>query len=182
MKYLKSILIVVIIEFQRLLDHTWRLITGTPMLKRSMITPQVFLGGQYSDLGLKKLHELGITAIVNMRTSPVPSFPFIKSFKTLHLPTPDLHAPTIDHLLTGIEFIKKEIEQNGKVYIHCRLGEGRGPTMTIAYLMNTGLTFQDAHALVKSVRTFIRLTKAQKMLLIDFEKVLNGHKGPVGAL
>lgn len=176
MKYIRSISMLLVIELNRVVDHTWRMFTGAPTVKRSMITPHVFLGGQYSSVGLKRLQELGITAIVNMRTTPIPTFPFIITFKTLHLPTPDLHAPKIEALLEGIQFIKDEVAQDGKVYIHCRLGEGRGPTMTIAYLISTGLTFNDAHTLVKSIRIFIRLTRPQREVLEQLEKLLIDHK------
>ncbi|MBA3551153.1 dual specificity protein phosphatase family protein, partial [Patescibacteria group bacterium] len=57
----------------------------------------------------------------------------------------------------------------GKVYIHCRFGEGRGPTMAIAYLISTGLTLEHAIELVKKVRIFIRPTVVQIEQLKKFE-------------
>lgn len=170
MKYLRSLILLIDIHFQRLLDHSWRLITGAPTVKRSMITPHIYLGGQYYHLGLKKLRQLGITAIVNMRTSPIPQSVDKNYFDTLHIPTPDLHAPPLEKLKEGISFIHKQISHGGKVYIHCRLGEGRGPTMTIAYLMSAGLTYEDAYKAVKTVRTFIQLTPHQVSVLKQLEK------------
>ncbi|HEX8018609.1 protein-tyrosine phosphatase family protein [Mucilaginibacter sp.] len=55
--------------------------------------------------------------------------------------------------------------EGGTVYIHCRQGSGRGPTMAIAYLISTGLTYEDAFSLVKKVRTFINLCPGQLVRL-----------------
>lgn len=94
----------------------------------------------------------------------------------LHLPTPDLTAPRMDDLLKGITFIKNEIDNGGKVYIHCRAGEGRGPTMAIAYLMSTGMLFEDALHSIKKVRTFIRPTLPQIEQLKKLERILHEEK------
>jgi hypothetical protein len=154
---------------QRWTDHLWRRVTGLPLARRSLITPQLYVGGQYSKRSVDDLERLGVTGIVNMRMHSVH-----KDIKGLHmricnLPTPDLHAPTQENLQKGIEFIKKEIAKGGKVYIHCRQGEGRGPTMAIAYLISTGLTYDDAFSLVQRVRTFIRPTRSQIETLRIFE-------------
>lgn len=159
-------------DFQRYTDHTWRRYTGMPRLVRSEITPNLYLGGQYYYKGVSKLQRIGITAIVNMRLSPSHQFKGMEKITMLHLPTPDLTAPTIEHLEKGIQFIQKEINKCGKVYIHCHAGEGRGPTMVIAYLMSTGMLYEDAYSLVKKVRTFIRLTPPQINQLKKLETIL----------
>ena len=51
-----------------------------------------------------------------------------------------------------------------------RQGLGRGPTMTIAYLLKTGLTFRDAFDLVKKVRTFINPRPGQIARLKELEQ------------
>jgi dual specificity MAP kinase phosphatase len=122
---------------------------------------------------LETFEEWGVTAIVNMRTHSIH-----KDFKTvplkiLHLPTPDYYAPTQKQLEKGVKFIQNEVDEGGKVYIHCRQGEGRGPTMAIAYLISTGLTLEHAIQLVKKVRTFIHPTKDQLKALRNFEKIFD---------
>jgi protein-tyrosine phosphatase len=79
----------------------------------------------------------------------------------LHLPTVDNHAPTLEHLHRGIEFIGDELERGGQVYIHCWEGVGRGPTMLAAYLVSTGLKPSEAWAKIRAVRPFIRPTLPQ---------------------
>jgi len=167
---IKSIITLIIIFIQKIWDNVYRLFNGIPTLKRSQITANLFLGSQYSLVGLQKLKALGITAIINMRMNPVYTESQYESFIYLHLPTLDNTPPPLDILIKGADFADREIKKGGKVYIHCRQGLGRGPTMTIAYLISTGLTFDDAFALVKKVRTFINPRPGQIERLKELEK------------
>jgi protein-tyrosine phosphatase len=169
MQKLKDVYLTTILHLQRVIDHTYRRLTGLPMAKRSMITPNLYLGGQYGLYVTKKFEKLGITAVVNMRMSPNDQYRF-PGLLYLHLPTLDQHAPTLTQLHEGVKFITQVTKNDGKVYIHCRHGEGRGPTMAIAYLMSTGLSFEEAFTFVKKVRTFIMPTYAQTERLKEFEK------------
>ena len=168
MKKLYSLYLYCLIQIQRNMDHIWRHLTGFPMLKRSAITPNLYLGGQYKINSVTILKRLGITAIVSMRMREVPYRDMLTDFHLLHLPTPDRHAPTMADLKKGVFFIEKEIKNNGKVYIHCRAGEGRGPTMVIAYLLYSGMLYDDAVALIKKARTFIDPTPPQVERLKEF--------------
>jgi len=151
----KSIVRTIIVFTQKLLDNIHRVLFGIPMLSRSQITADLFLGSQYNLIGLQKLKALGITAIINMRIHSVYSEAQHVGIKYLHLPTYDNTPPKKEDLKNGAEFADTEIKSGGKVYIHCRQGLGRGPTMTIAYLIKTGMTLEDAIKLVKQVRPFI---------------------------
>ena len=167
---IKSLVTLVIIFIQKIYDNTYRFFTGIPTLKRSQITADLFLGSQYSLLGLNKLKLLGITAVINMRMHSVYKEAQYEGFKYLHLPTEDNTPPLIEVLIKGADFADAEIKNGGKVYIHCRQGLGRGPTMTIAYLLKTGLTFEDAFDLVKKVRTFINPRPSQIARLKELEQ------------
>lgn len=161
MRFFSSFILFFVTSIARYTDHIYRTLIGLPQMARSEITPQLYLGGQYSKRGYKKMQDIGITAIVNMRETPAPIYQDLPSLHILHLPTKDMNQPTIQDLLKGIQFIQKELDHGGKVYIHCRLGEGRGPTMMIAYLMSRGMTPEDALKLVKDVRPFVRPTAVQ---------------------
>lgn len=152
---IKSWWLVIYIFIQKMLDILHRYIYGLPNIKKSQITAHLYLGSQYNLIGLKKLKALGVTAIVNMREHRVYSQAKYAHIKYLHLPTVDNTPPTMDILLKGATFIENEINSGGTVYVHCRQGLGRGPTMAIAYLIKAGATFQHAFNLVKSVRPFI---------------------------
>jgi dual specificity MAP kinase phosphatase len=173
---IKSIARVVVILSQMFRDNLHRYIYGIPNLKRCQITADLFLGSQYTKAGLKKLKELGITAIVNMRIHNVYVKARYEGIKYLHLPTVDNTAPALDDLRKGAIFIENEIKNKGKVYVHCRQGLGRGPTMALAYLIKTGLTFNDAFALVRRVRTFINPRAEQISRLKELEAYYRAHE------
>lgn len=156
--------------FHRIVDTSHRLILGYPTVKRSQITENIFLGGQYNRRGLRKLKEMGISAIVNMQIKPA------LDCQTNHTTIHYLHLPTIDNtpsrlkdLVTGTEFIEQELAQGGKVYIHCRQGIGRAPSMLIAYLLKNGSTYEEAYWFVKKVRVFISLKTNQVARLKELE-------------
>lgn len=157
------------IEASRAIDHTFRRITGKPRASKSLITPQIFLGGQYKQSGLKTLQAWGVTAVVSMRMTQPQEYIDSNWLSVLHLPTPDQTAPSLEQLAQGVAFIKKHIDAGGKAYIHCHHGEGRGPTMTAAYLISTGMTLDDALTEICKVRNFIRPTESQIARLREFE-------------
>jgi len=173
---IKSRITVIGLFFQYVSDNIYRVFAGMPRLRRCQITADVFLGSQYNLLGLRKLKALGITAIVNMRMHSTYSEAQYEGFHYLHLPTPDNTPPPLDVLLKGADFIDKEIKNGGKVYIHCRQGLGRGPTMCIAYLIKTGLTYDDAYNLVRKVRTFINPRPGQIERLRELEQYYKDNK------
>ena len=150
-------------------DNTYRVIFGMPRLKRCQITADLFLGSQYNRVGLRKMKALGITAIINMRMHSVYTEAQYNGFKYLHLPTPDNTPPSMEVLKQGADFADAEIEAGGKVYVHCRQGLGRGPTMAIAYLLKTGLTVDDAISLIKRSRSFINPRPGQIQRLKELE-------------
>lgn len=170
MNKITSLLTLFTIQVSRSFDHLFRLITGFPTLRQSEITPHLYLGGQYNTRGMILMKKIGITAVVNMRTRTIHKDLKQLQFRYLQLATQDHYAPTLDQLKKGVTFIHDEISSGGKVYVHCRYGEGRGPTMAIAYLISTGVLFEDALSEVKKFRTFISPTPSQISQLQKFEK------------
>jgi protein-tyrosine phosphatase len=176
---LKSAGLLILIFFQKMLDQAYRLIRGIPTLARSRITANLFLGGQYNLQGLRELKEIGITGIINMRVHSIYPEAQYEGFHYLHLPTVDNTAPKLEDLVRGAEFARDEIKNGGKVYIHCRQGLGRGPTMAIACLMKMGATYEDAFAAVKAARTFISPRPVQIQRLKELEVFLKQQKAAV---
>ena len=166
---IKSYSIGVGLFFDYVYDNIYRVLKGMPRLKRCQITAHLFLGSQYNLVGLKKLKALGVTAIVNMRTHNDYNDAAHEGIKYLHLPTVDNTPPPIEVLLQGAKFIDDEIKNGGSVYVHCRQGLGRGPTMALAYLIKIGMTYDDAYSLIKNVRVFINPRPGQIRKLKELE-------------
>ncbi|MBC7388565.1 MAG: dual specificity protein phosphatase family protein [Opitutaceae bacterium] len=176
LKKINSLWIIIVIFFQKITDHTHNTFFGVPTLKRSKITASLFLGGQYNLQGLTKLKKMGVTAIINMRIHSIYTLAHYQGFQYLHLPTVDNTAPKLEDLIKGADFANEEIKKGGKVYIHCRQGHGRGPSMAIAYLLKIGTTYDDAYNLVKRVRTFINPRIEQIERLKELEEYYNHLK------
>ncbi|MBD3270209.1 protein phosphatase [Candidatus Peregrinibacteria bacterium] len=163
----------IIIKWQLVMDWFSRHLFGHSILSSVKVTPHVYLGGSFTAENLKRIKKWGITAVVSMREAEPPL-----GIKTLHLPTRDGHAPTPEDLEEGVEFIRKEVAKDGRVYVHCREGIGRGPTMMIAYLISIGYGLDEAIKLIKKVRVFIKPTTPQINALKKYEQKIE-KKGTV---
>jgi protein tyrosine phosphatase (PTP) superfamily phosphohydrolase (DUF442 family) len=145
-------------------------VTGVPMLRYSRITPQLYVGPQFNARGKRHLEADGITAVVNLRTEFDDAAHGLAFPKYCYLPTIDDDSPSVEHLQKGVDFIHAEIEAGGKVYIHCKAGVGRAPTMAAAYLIAHGDSLDDALALIERTRPFIAITPPQMEALRRYER------------
>jgi protein-tyrosine phosphatase len=130
---------------------------------------KLYFGSQYDSKGLTRLKDIGITAIVNMRSQMVFQDEAHSQFKYLHLPTPDNNPPTLEMMINGAAFIDAEISNGGKVYVNCLKGHGRGPAMVIAYLIQTGKTFEEAHDYILNLKPEVKINVLQVMRLKELE-------------
>ena len=144
-------------------------LTGVPLLRFSQITPQVLVGGQYRGRGKRKLEAHGVTGGVNLRAEFDDAARGLALAEYCYLPTADDHAPILEHLAEGAAFIARVTGNGGKVYIHCAGGVGRAPTMAAAYFITQGMTLDEALALIRRTRPFIRIMPPQMAQLKRFE-------------
>src|SRR4051812_40133392 len=70
-------------------DHVVRLSLGAPPEVYSRITDKVHVGGQYTAGGWRRLHQRGITAVLNMREEFDDAAAGISPSHYLYLPTID---------------------------------------------------------------------------------------------
>jgi protein-tyrosine phosphatase len=89
----------------------------------------------------------------------------------LWIPVKDHTAPSLKQLLIGADFIMNAIRNKYKVYVHCKNGHGRSPTLVAAYLILKGMNVDDALNLIKSKRPVIHLNKLQVKALRNFWKI-----------
>lgn len=90
------------------------------------------------------------------------------------MPVVDGYPPSQIQLEMGVVVIKKAVDKGRNVYVHCRNGHGRSPTMVVAYLMKCkGMSFEDAEMIIKAKRSEIHIEKSQEKALREFSKVQN---------
>ncbi len=114
----------------------------------------------------KELLSKGIKADISLEEDRVDTPTGVDYF--LWLPTKDKEAPSNDKLTLGVETLDFLINKNIKVYIHCKNGHGRAPTLYLAYLIKKGMSVSDAIKFLKEKRPVIHLTKNQTEALRSF--------------
>lgn len=152
-------------------------LTGSPMMRYSIVAPGVLVGPQYRQAGLRRLTEMGVRYCVNMRVEFDDAEHDLAPEHYCHLPTVDDEAPTLEQLRRGVEFVDGAVSAGGSVYIHCGGGVGRAPTMAAAYFISRGYTLDDAVALIRETRPFIHIMPPQMDQLRRFEASLRGGSG-----
>lgn len=86
----------------------------------------------------------------------------------LWLPTIDHTAPSLDALALGVQKIRFCLSRGIKVYVHCKNGHGRAPTLAAAYFVSTGLSVKDALKLIQKRRREIHIEPIQLARLEEF--------------
>lgn len=105
------------------------------------------------------LRDEGITVDVSLESEKLDQ-PFgVEAY--LWLPTEDHTPPSRDQLMMGVAFIAQAVSLHKKIYVHCKNGHGRAPTLVAAYFSTHGKTPDDAIALIKSQRPSAHLQDTQ---------------------
>ncbi|NCN07410.1 hypothetical protein GW933_01815 [Candidatus Falkowbacteria bacterium] len=143
-----------------------------PVMNFSKITGYIYIGTNaccqvHFD---QKLLKKGVKADLSMEKERIDQAWGVDYF--LWLPTKDGAAPTQNQLLIGSQFIDSIIKSKTKIYIHCRNGHGRAPSMAIAYFIYSGKSFEDSFKLIKKKRPEIHLHKNQITALKKFAKAI----------
>lgn len=132
------------------------------------ITDNLYVGAQFGPGEWVTLEKLGITVNVNLRAHAQDSFDGSAPRVSLWLPTPDLHGPDVETIEISARFIASMIAAGRKVYLHCRFGTGRAPTVGAGYLVTTGLSADEALNLMKRQRPVAKPTNDQIARLHQF--------------
>ena len=141
-----------------------------PPLEYSKITQNIYIGTNaccqtHFDKGLAKK---GIRADISLEDVRIDQ-PFGVKFY-LWLPTRNHYAPSLAQLLLGVQTVDMLVKNKIKVYVHCRNGHGRAPTLVAAYFILKGMTVQKAIEAVKKKRSAVHPNKRQVDVLKKFYK------------
>lgn len=141
----------------------------TKQLEYDYITDGIFLGTNgccktHFDEGLA---EKGITVDISLEGERVDGAMGVSSY--LWLPVLDETAPSQSQLRLGVTVMRKLKKMNEKMYVHCRNGHGRAPTLVAAYLVCRGMNAEEALQFIKEKRPTIHLEGVQIEALKKFD-------------
>jgi len=133
------------------------------------INDDVFIGtNMCCEFGFKKeLLDKNVKADISLEEERIDSPVGVDYF--LWLPTKDHYAPESDKLVLGVQTLDFLIHRKIKVYIHCKKGHGRAPTLFAAYLIKKGLGVDEAIKYMQAKRPAIHLNEIQIAALKKFK-------------
>jgi len=142
----------------------------------SKITEYIYIGtNQCCRHHFKKsLIKKGVKAEISLEEKKM-DHPFgITSY--LWLPTKNHYPPTIKQMIVGVYFIKQLIDNKIKVYVHCRRGHTRAPTLVAAYFILEGMSVDKSIKKIKKKRPVIHITPNQIKALKKFETYIKNKR------
>ncbi len=140
-----------------------------PTFEYSKITDQIYIGTNACCTIHFKMELLnkGVKADISMEAERLDAAQGAQYF--LWLPTRDHTAPTMKKLRVGTHALRELIDVGEKVYVHCRNGHGRAPSLVAAYFILKGMSTDEAIATIKKKRRSIHIEPVQKRRLEEFE-------------
>lgn len=137
----------------------------------SQITENLYVGtNMCCGVHGQKLTEKGFTADLDLEEERQELPPNVPAY--LWLPVKDHAAPSQEQLAVGASFVDAVARRGGKVYVHCRQGHGRGPTVAAAYFIAQGMSTGEAIKRVQEGRPEAHPEAVQVEALGEFERTV----------
>jgi len=101
-----------------------------------------------------------------------------RGLRELYIPTPDYIQPELKDIEKAMAFIDSVRQQGRCVYVHCKSGKGRAPTIVICYLMKSkNMTPREAQDYVVARRPHISKDLYLREGVIAYHRKLLAQRG-----
>jgi atypical dual specificity phosphatase len=128
----------------------------------------------------QELYDMGVKAVINLcqewnRAAPI----FTQlGIDHLHLPTVDFHAPSLESIEKGVEFINQCVKAHNPVYVHCKAGRGRSATVILCWLLSTqALSAKEAQKILLYKRPHINKHLWKRKVVTAFVEQWRSSEG-----
>lgn len=147
-------------------------------LNLSWVNGHLAVGGRIRPEDVKALRRIGVTHVVDTRSEYCDDEQMLaqEGLKLLHLPTPDTYPLTVEQLQQGASWAHNQMQDGGRVLIHCEHGVGRSVLLTCAVLVHGGMHAHDALMLVQQRRWQAAPNHRQIARLKEFETALHAQR------
>jgi atypical dual specificity phosphatase len=118
------------------------------------------------------LKEEGVKSIVTIREEPLDD-DWIDDIEYLHIHSNDMGVPEFDDLISSVDFIHRQLENNKPVMVHCLAGLGRTGTILACYLIKyEKMSADDAITKIRKERSGSIQSYSQEEIIFRFEKFI----------
>lgn len=131
----------------------------------TQVTPEIFIGTNQccTTHFEEELLKQGVGADISLEWEHVDKPLGVDYF--LWLPVKGDWSPTKEQLDVGVAVLEQLVKNKIKVYVHCKNGHGRAPTLVAAYLIKSeGLSARKAISFLTKKRPVIHLTRRQFLI------------------
>lgn len=109
------------------------------------------------------LHDANIDAEIDLEEERQETMPGVSIY--LWLPVKDKTAPSQEQLDAAVALMSKMVSLQKRIYVHCKYGHGRSPTVVAAYFISRGKTVGEAIEEVERARPEVHIEEKQRSAL-----------------
>jgi atypical dual specificity phosphatase len=118
------------------------------------------------------LRQQGISVLISLTEWPPPkAYVNEAGLMNVHIPIPDMTAPTTRQLEHALEVIERAQQSGLGVAVHCAAGRGRTGTVLAAYFVRKGLSAEAAIQQVRQLRPGSIETPEQEQAVREWAKL-----------
>ncbi len=152
-------------------------IPSPPPIDHFWVVPGRLAGGGHparagpkSDV-LHAMERLGYDAILTLTEDALDAEALDEfGFRYMHLPIVNMEAPSLAEGERAVEFLRRCVDDDLQVYVHCYAGYGRTGAILAAYLVATGVGPFAAIERVRTVRPGAIESVAQERFVLEFSR------------
>jgi hypothetical protein len=153
----------------------------TPELNLSWIDGSLAVGGRFPmEAAAHLAQRLGIRRIVDLREECCDDAEVLRShgILLLELPTRDMCGVSQSMLDQGVRWVREQLDDGHRVYVHCEHGIGRSVLLALCVLVARGRPPLDALELVKQARWQASPSREQLEAFREFVRRRTEHAVP----